>query len=41
MDPVEVSIQYSNDGGEGAGYYVWETEYPEEGYIYSLLKNQL
>lgn len=30
---VEVTVSHGN-GSEGPGWYVWETEYPEEGYVY-------
>lgn len=33
-DLVEVSCLFSAVGHEGPGFYVYETEYPEEGYVH-------
>lgn len=30
-DQVEVTVQFMENGLDGAGWYAWETEYPEEG----------
>jgi len=32
-EQVEVTVSYG-EGIEGRGWYVWETEYPEEGYVH-------
>lgn len=29
---IEVTVKHG-DGAEGQGWYVWETEYPDEGYV--------
>jgi len=36
-EQVEVTVKHSV-GAEGSGWYVWESEYPEEGYVYFSAK---
>lgn len=33
LDDVEVDVVYSAVGESGPGWYVWETEYHDEGYV--------
>lgn len=33
VGPVPVTVMFSDEGLEGAGWYAWETEYPDEGYV--------
>ena len=36
-EEVEITVKYFDEGPkapDGAGWYAWESEYPEEGYFY-------
>ena len=40
LEPVYVTVTYSMEGLEGPGWYVWESEYIDEGYIYFSASEQ-
>ena len=33
LDVCEVQVKFLSEGPHGSGWYVWEHEYPEEGYV--------
>jgi hypothetical protein len=34
QDPVQVKVVYSDVGHDGPGWYVWEVDMEDEGYVY-------
>lgn len=32
-EPTEITVKLSDKGAEGPGWYIWETECPDEEYV--------
>jgi hypothetical protein len=34
LEEVDIECEYSGEGHSGAGWYVWDSEYPEDGSVF-------